>query len=76
MIQTLVFIINTKAHTKKRAWIMDGDRVEEFNKQPSWSGTNGVTYYHTARLITRRDRTTMWYARARFDATGNSEELS
>lgn len=76
-IQTLVYrqyVAGPKAGPKVRNRVLAGDRTKEINGQPSYSVGN-QTYYHVARLVTSRDRRSLWYADAQWDDLGNSDWL-
>ena len=74
--QTIVYrqYVEPKRRTVRNV-VLSGDRVAEVNRQPSCS-YNNETYYHTARLVTVRDRRTQWYCRAQWDDSGNSDWLT
>ena len=76
MVQTLVYVVTAETEKKYRSCVISGDVVESIIISPSWSGSNGVSMYNTARLVTARDRKSQWYKNAQFDELGNSNNLN
>lgn len=72
MTQTLITRHDTDSGASQRLRIVAGDRVDEVNRGPSYSGSNG---YMSARLVTSRMRRSAWYRSAQFDDKGNSDWL-
>lgn len=72
-VQTLVYRQYADG-TKVRNRVLAGDRTVEVNGGLTHSVGN-QTYYHVARLITRRDRRSLWYADVQWDESGNSRWL-